>query len=143
MLCTLFVCALIPGCSGKTAMKTDYVEGTITYKGSPVADANVSFSPISGGSPAYGRTDAQGLYKLQTQLGAVDQGTTPGEYVVIVSKNETVPTGKKEIDSDGNEVEITTSKSLLPKIYGSATTSPLKASVVGGKNSLDFELADK
>jgi hypothetical protein len=36
-----------------------------------------------------------------------------------------------------------TVESLLPDIYGSATTTPLKATVVAGKNILDFELVDK
>jgi hypothetical protein len=132
----------IIGCHGSSVIKTDVVEGTVTYQGIPVADANISFSPVLNGSPAYGRTDSQGKYKLQTLLGAVDQGTTPGEYVVIINKSENVPTGKKEIDPDGKEVDITVSKPLLPAVYSSATTTPLKATVVSGKNVFDFDLVD-
>ncbi|MDR0610828.1 MAG: carboxypeptidase-like regulatory domain-containing protein [Planctomycetaceae bacterium] len=139
---TLTWILFIIGCNGSSVIKTDVVEGTITYKGVPVADANISFSPVSNGSPAYGRTDSQGKYKLQTPLGAVDQGTTPGEYVVIINKSENIPTGKKEIDPDGKEVDIMTSKSLLPTVYSSATTTPLKATVVSGKNVFDFDLVD-
>jgi hypothetical protein len=131
------------GCNGSSVIKTDAVEGVITYKGNPVANANISFSPVSeDGSPAYGRTDPQGKYKLQTLRGAVDQGTTPGKYVVIINKSENVPTGKKEIDPDGKEVDVMTSKSLLPTVYSSATTTPLKATVVSGKNVFNFDLMD-
>lgn len=133
---------LFSGCNGSSVIKTDEVEGTVTYKGTPVSDANIAFSPISNGSPAYGRTDSQGKYKLQTLLGAVDQGTTPGEYVVIINKSENIPTGKKEIDSDGKEVDVMTSRSLLPTVYSSATTTPLKVTVVSGKNVFNFDLID-
>ncbi|MDR2755978.1 MAG: hypothetical protein LBC20_09750 [Planctomycetaceae bacterium] len=139
---TLTWILFIIGCNGSSVIKTDVVEGTITYKGVPVTDANISFSPVSNGSPAYGRTDSQGKYKLQTLLGAVDQGTTQGEYVVIINKTENIPTGKKEIDPDGKEVDIMVSKSLLPTIYSSATTTPLKATVISGKNVFDFNLVD-
>ncbi|MDR1964932.1 MAG: carboxypeptidase-like regulatory domain-containing protein [Planctomycetaceae bacterium] len=132
----------IIGCHGSSVIKTDYVEGTVTYKGTPVADANIAFSPVSNGSPAYGRTDSQGAYKLQTMLGAVDQGTTPGEYIVIINKSENIPTGKKEIDPDGKEVDVMTSRSLLPTVYSSTITTPLKVIVVSGKNTFDFDLVD-
>lgn len=136
---------VLTGCGGGSVLKTEYVEGTVTYKDAPLTEASIAFSPVdaSKGTPAYGRTDAQGKYKLQTQLGAVNKGTTPGEYVVIISKSENVPTGKQEKDSDGNMVDITETKTLVPTIYGSATKSPLRATVVKGKNTFDFTLEGK
>ena len=140
-ICTMF------GCGGKNIKKTDYVEGTITYKGVPVEGASIGFSPMSsaeGASPAYGRTDTQGKYVIQTQGGASGKGTTPGEYRIIISKTNSIPTGKKTTYPDGSVYEEMKHEDVLPKMYGNVSTTPLTATVVsGGPNKFDFDLVDK
>jgi hypothetical protein len=122
------------GCTGGTsAIKTDSVVGAITdVDGSPLAGASVNFSPVtqSAGNPAYAITDQNGKYQLQTLLGKPGAGTTPGEYVVTISKSEMIPTGQKEKDSDGNMVDVLVPKSLIPAAYGSAEKSPFKVSML-------------
>ena len=62
------------------------VTGTVTYQSKPVDGATVTFSPVSGGRAAGGRTDAGGKFQLTT-LNAGD-GAPPGKYKVAVSKTE-------------------------------------------------------
>ena len=143
---SLFLLAMTLGCGGgRQSIKTDFVEGTVTYKGAPVSGASINFSPVStgAGSPAYGITNGSGSYKIQTLLGASDRGTTPGEYIVTVAKSESIPSGRFEADSDGNRYEVMSSRSLIPEIYSSVGTSTLRATVKsGGPNKFDFELID-
>lgn len=143
MIASLFTA----GCfGGPKPIKTDYIEGTVTYQESPVTKASVSFSPVEKGkgNPAYGLTDESGKFKLQTVLGAPDKGTTPGEYVVTVSKTENVPTGRFGTDMDGNKYEVSDVRYVTPEHYNSVATSPLRATVTaGGPNVFDFKLQDK
>lgn len=141
-ICIAIVIGVSAGC-GTGAISTDIVQGTITLSGAPVEGANVMFSPVTQGqgAPAYGRTDAQGHYKLQTHQGAVDAGTTPGEYKVTVSKIETVGTGKFATTPEGTKEEVTESKDALPMKYKSDKDTPLRATVEAGKtNVFDFDL---
>ena len=130
------------GCGDK--FKTYPVTGKVTYKGEPVAGATVSFNPkVEGqGDDGYARTDDNGNYKLQTQLGKPEGGTTPGEYYVRVSKTDLVPTGRKTTESTGTVSEEMRSVSALPEKYGSALTSPLSFIVEKKKNTYDIELTD-
>lgn len=132
------------GCGGGV-IDTDSVEGTVTYKGAPVEGASVMFSPVSEGqgNPAYAVTDAKGHYILQTQQGAADAGTTPGDYKVTVSKVEMIGTGKTTTTPEGEKEEITESKEALPKKYKFQKDTPLTATVEAGKaNVFDFQLED-
>ncbi|MDR2704993.1 MAG: hypothetical protein LBC02_04360 [Planctomycetaceae bacterium] len=141
----IIIVLVFNGC-GRSPIKTDYVEGTVTYKGEPVPDATICFSPVEKGkgSPAYGITDKQGKYKIQTFLGNPNRGTTPGEYIVLITKVETYNTGKKGHLEDGTEYEITDSRGLLPPVYSSTIFSPLRATVVADEqNKFDFVLQDE
>ena len=130
------------GCGDK--FKTYPVTGKVTYKGDPVAGATISFNPkVQGqGDDGYARTDDNGVYKLQTQLGKPEGGTTPGEYYVRVTKSESVSTGRSSTDSTGNVVEEMRPVSLLPAKYGTALTSPLSFTVEKKKNTYDIDLMD-
>lgn len=131
----------LSGC-GPDVLKTTKVTGKITFNGEIVAGANVVFSPTgSGGKPAVGLTDENGVYVLQTHEGAVGAGTTPGEYKVTVTKSEIVPTGKMIQDGSEEPYEETKTTQLLPKKYGSSMTTDLSATIVEGQeNVFDFEL---
>ena len=53
------------GC-GSSGEPVNFVQGTVTMDGVPLADATVSFSPMAGGTgkAAVGMTDANGVFKL-------------------------------------------------------------------------------
>jgi hypothetical protein len=141
----MFLLGMTLGCSGgRKPIKTEFIEGTVTYKGAHVAQASINFFPANAGEgdPAYGFTDASGTYKIQTFLGAPDKGTTPGEYIVTISKTEGVATGQFVV-LDGTRMEEYDTRSVLPVKYNNAGTSPLRATVTsGGSNKFDFELTD-
>jgi len=142
VIVVVFLLCPVTGC-GPKVMKTDYVEGKVTYKGEPVVSASLAFSPVKAdeGHPAYGSTDKSGTYKIQTVLGAPGKGTTPGEYIVTISKSVGVPTGRFITDPEGNRLEEVIPKSALPVIYRDGGTSPLRATVrSGGPNKFDFDL---
>lgn len=133
---------LFAGCSGK--LRTEPVTGTVTLDGTPLEGATVSFSPVDAttGHSSIGRTDANGVYKLQTRLGDPDAGTTPGEYLVAISKDVVEGTGKRYAATAQNPEGSEIMKSVLksPKKYIDAKTSGLTATVVKGKNVFDFDL---
>ena len=129
----------ISGC-GDGKLKTYPVSGTVTYKGEPLADATVSFSPktTGEGTTGFAKTDTKGFYQLQTTQGRVNAGTTPGEYYVTIIKVESVGTGRMLVDSGvTREEEKTVSK--IPEKY-SSTEAGLTATVVKRKNEFNFDL---
>ena len=136
--------AFVPACGSKK-IKTEGVTGKVTLDGQPLANATVFFTPAdgSGGNEASGMTDANGVYKLQTLLGAADAGTTPGKYLVSFTCFEEVDTGKTRTDEDGKELPITEDRSVIPQKYNSFKTSGFEAEVVKGANTFDFDLQSK
>jgi hypothetical protein len=127
------------GSSGPTTVE---VTGTVTYNNSPVAGAAVMFQGGTG-RPATGETDSQGKFTLRT-FGA-DDGAVPGEYVVTITKVESVPPGQPGGDA-GREPPTSTRtppKSLIPMKYNDAKTSGLKETVSeSGPNDFTFNLTD-
>src|SRR5437762_8177513 len=67
------------GCSGNVGIK-----GKVTLDGQPVEGASVQFVPVDGGRPAFGTTDASGVFTLSTIKQG--DGTSKGEYKVTVTK---------------------------------------------------------
>jgi hypothetical protein len=133
--------ALIVGC-GDGSIKTESVTGVVTLDSKPLEGATVNFSPaVEGkGDASFGKTDAEGRYKLQTVRGKADAGTTPGEYIVTVSKTEMIETGKMLPTPEGKQVPEMKPKEGVPAKYTNGKTSGFKATVVNGKNNFDFEL---
>jgi len=130
----------VSGCSdGK--LKTYSVTGMVTYKGEPLAGASLNFTPkVAGtGDGGYAQTDDKGFYQLQTSLGRVNAGTTPGEYYVTISKVSAKGTGVFKTDDVGFRSEVTVAVSAIPEKYGS-TEGGLSATVVKGKNVFNFDL---
>lgn len=137
------------------------VEGTITFNGTAIEGANVTFVPVgAGGESATGLTNASGTFTLTTP-GAQNTGSgaVPGEYVVLVSKMATTQTTdpdelleqkgeityeelQKRLMAKGGSKTTYSHKQLLPRKYDE-NTSPLKATVIKGKNPpFVFELTD-
>ena len=135
------------GCGG-AKVKTEMVTGKVTLDGQPVAKATVTFAPASGGSGAYGTTDDNGVYTLTTQGGAAGKGALPGEYQVAVIKEENVapqptPEERQKASAEGRDISKdypAEFKSIVPKKYNAPQASGLTATVVKGKNTIDFDL---
>ncbi|MDR3198865.1 MAG: carboxypeptidase-like regulatory domain-containing protein [Planctomycetaceae bacterium] len=143
-LFSLFLLLTAIGC-GKSVLKTEIVMGKVTFNGAPLANANIKFFPVSSGEaqPSYAITNEAGEYKLQTLYGAPNAGTTPGDYIVTITKAEMVPTGRKMKDSEGIVSEEKKPKLIIPKNYTEIEKSPFKVTVVTHKkNIFDFELKD-
>ncbi len=142
-LCVLLaLIAFIPAC-GQKHIKTEGVTGTVTLDGQPLAFASIRFVPVDGtGLDSYGQSDANGVYKIQTQQGKANAGTTPGKYQVAVTCFQEVGTGKFTKDEDGNQIEITKDESIVPAKYNDPKTSGIEVEVVKGSNKIDIELAN-
>ena len=53
------------GCGGGRGPQLGSVTGTITLNGEPLPGVSVTFIPEDQGSPSYGGTDLNGVYRLQ------------------------------------------------------------------------------
>lgn len=136
-VCILLVAAAaLAGCGSPTVPVT----GTITYKSQPVADANIVFTPTSGGAGATtgkiatGRTDALGKFALTTEKPG--DGALPGEYTVSITPGLPPP---DEENYDYSEEP----PPPFPMRYTSSTSSDLRATVKAGSNDFPFELKDE
>lgn len=130
ILGTLAATVVISGCGRGGQPRTYPAEGTVTFRGVPVAEAHVRFIPQDGPT-AEGVTDASGAFELRTfQAG---DGAVAGQHTVTVSKTEVV-------DRDPNAAYPAT-RSVLPQRYGRVAASPLKAEVTaGGENRFEFQV---
>jgi len=121
------------------------VEGIVTLDGVPVEGAELIFYPVDHetGEGASGRTDEKGYYRISSARGAPDKGTTAGEYAVTISQYISKVLDEPIIDY-ANDVVITyIAKEYLPLAYTDIKYSPLKVTVVTGKNEINFELDSK
>ena len=119
------------------------VVGTITYKGQPVAGAQVVFSPKRpDGMAAAGTTDESGTFELTTFTDS--DGAIPGSYTVTVSKHEARPPAPEfdEATYDPNAKPLPPAKSLLPLKYKDPGKSALTADVSEGQATFQFDLQD-
>jgi hypothetical protein len=139
-------CTVAWGCSDSTSTgdrpPVFQVAGTIRYQGQPLADAVVTFFPISGKQSAFGRTDPAGHYTLTTF--ETDDGAEAGDYAVVIQKYEPqAPTGSPEGENyvPPTNIQQAPPKLLTPTTYLTPQTTPLKATVKAGEeNQFDFEL---
>ncbi len=142
------------GCGGGgPAVET--VTGVVLLDGKPVDGATVSFVPAGGGMFASGLTAADGTFTLSTAApGATPgAGAVAGEYAVTIMKMASTEAAKTDDPNDPNYDPLasvsenpdrpTKSNYLVPRDYGNATTSGLKATVAKGRNELKFELDSK
>ena len=137
----------LTGCGGPAQPKLYPATGTVTWKGTPLADATVSFVP-SVGAPSDGKTDAQGKFSIMTNG---QPGARAGACKVAVSKfagaASSMPAAPKPEDmmkmyekKKKGEFE----KGEIPAKYGRPDTSGLSAEVTtdGAKNVFTFDLND-
>ena len=103
------------------------VSGVITLDGQPLPDAFVKFVPESNGGTSYGKTEADGSYRMKF---------TDSVYGAFIGNSRvSIGTGDVKPDDSGRIPE------LVPKAYNTETT--LEVEVKSGKNQFDFELDSK
>jgi len=120
----LMLLGLAPGCGNKNLGK---VQGTVKLNGKPLKDAMVTFTPVKGGRPAAGRTDAEGRYELIYSRD--HEGALIGENTVRIT------TFQQVMDEDEKERTI---PEVVPPRYN--VSSELKATVERGSNEFNFDL---
>jgi hypothetical protein len=139
LLCAAVVLA---GCGSSKPYDTAPISGRITLDGKPLEGARVIFFPIhdpqSGplsGPEAYGTTDADGRYTLETAFG--ERGATLGPNRVSIS------TVKYEASPTNPEAVRVVAPERIPKKY-STERGMLKFEVTPkGSQSADFDLTSK
>lgn len=142
----------LAGC-GSRGPAVHFVEGIVTLDGVPLAGADVGFSPVTAGEglSAVGGTRGDGSFTLNAVGARPGRGTLVGDYVVTIRKFENKHSQPVFSDEKGGRgtpppVLLQPGKadppvpSVVPEVYGSQQTSPLKVAVVAGANSFRFEL---
>jgi hypothetical protein len=132
-LALLAVAAIPLGC-GKSGPEMARVSGKVTYKGQPVPKGTITFvSSDPGRRNATGVLAPDGTYRLQTE--EPGDGAMLGDYKVTVSAHD-------EPVLDYIPAKPVPKKLLVPETYESPQASTLKATVVRGSNTCDFDLTD-
>ncbi|WP_417747312.1 carboxypeptidase-like regulatory domain-containing protein [Rosistilla oblonga] len=139
-----FALAMMTGCgSGGLPDDAAAVEGVVTYQGSPVADAVVTFRSQDGFS-AVGKTAPDGRYQLSSA--SIPGGTKIGDYQVTVVKREKLDNAMltEEDPNYSSQQQVAPQKPqhLVPERYSRPTTSGLEATVATGPNEINFDLTD-
>lgn len=138
----LLIAGILFGCLG-CGQSGDLPEiaparGVVTFKGKPLAQANVTFIPDSG-PIASGVTDEQGNFTLTTQGRS---GARIGNHRVtiqasVVKAGENAPAVDPETGSERSVETV----SIIPEKYGNPYQSGLTATVAsGGPNEFQFEI---
>ena len=121
IVCILLTSAL--GCGGNDNLAR--VTGTVKLDGQPLPNAFVIFSPVSGGTTSYGRTDQAGQYEMM--FNDDEKGAWIGANRVQIS------TGDVSARGEGSGA-----REKVPASYNQRST--LKVEVSSGSNVHDFEL---
>ncbi|MDZ4683609.1 MAG: hypothetical protein SH850_00885 [Planctomycetaceae bacterium] len=145
---------LVTGCGGggegaANRAKVYKASGKISYLGSPLIGAIVTFAPQEKQPPAIGRTDDAGEFDLTTYGGA--DGAAAGEFKVLVMMNDAgaAPAPQEAHSTEpgfnpGNSHSAAAAKptgNLLPAKFGNADQTPLTAKVEpSGDNKFTFEI---
>ena len=137
--------SLFVGCSPKEGLSGLYpCEGTVTYNGTPVESATITFYPDGGGAAraAGGSTDAQGKFKATTLK--PQDGIFPGNYKVTIAKFEEYGPPPKMVMNDNGEMvsEGRPVKNVLPVKYEKVETSELTVTIEKKKTMVTFDLTD-
>jgi len=138
---------LFAGCGGGGPKAPDFyaAKGVVTFEGSPLPDANVTFKPDSG-PVAFGTTDANGEFTLRT---GTSNGAVAGNHkvsVVVPVAGDTAMVNPTPDDlakmSMNPQPAAAAPKSPIPERYGKPDTSGLTQTVETdtSKNVFTIEL---
>ena len=116
------------GCAEKGSEVT--VSGKVTIDGEPIPTGTVTFVAAEGDTPTGGGVIKDGAYTARVP---------PGEKIVLVLGNRLVgqePEYKDMPDSPMRDKY----EMITPEAYNAKHLTPLKASITGPQEGLDFEL---
>jgi hypothetical protein len=132
--------AVSSGC-GPSGPETSPVIGKVTFGGKPVVEGSIKFWSETDGTLAVGQLNAEGNYQLTTHPDK--RGATLGAHRVTIRSVQTVFPGGSFPSTDEKKEARTKAKLiwLVPPRYDDRRTSPLKADVKPGPNTIDFNLA--
>lgn len=133
VLCLLLVATLLalPGCN--SGPRTFPVHGKVTYKGKPVPNGTVLFTPLTVGPTATGEIGKDGSYSLTTYKPG--DGAVVGKYKVTIVAMEDM-TGR--LPEDRNPLP----PPIIPDKYSTLGTTDLTGEVNEGENTINFDLPD-
>lgn len=139
------------GCKKGDPRSKDLVPamGTITYNGTPLDGATLTFlneeDPLKPGGSAVSKADGT----FAVSLYGDGDGTSPGNYVVTVTKIEMKSKLSEEeildYEKRGEELPADAQEevALIPKKYGSKTTSDIHVAIpAGGDKAIQIDLKD-
>lgn len=115
------------------------VSGTVTVDGKPFDNGSITIVPSKGGSPAYGGTNEQGEFTLETNNKA---GVRPGTYKVTLQKFASPKKNSKLQDDEGRKGNFDSMpKSAVPEKYTSLENTPISITVPSsdGKYLIDVK----
>src|SRR5262245_36595508 len=128
-----FLCSavLVAGCSSEA--KRHKVTGTVNYKGSPIKEGSVSFTPEAANTGTVGGAPVKdGRFEIPAA-----NGLTAGKYKVAFSYPD--PKGRASAESGDAPGVSGEAKELLPTKY--TTQTELRAEVKSeGPNEFTFDL---
>jgi hypothetical protein len=124
------------GCKSEPKVEVGKVQGIVRVNGRPQRGAAVQFSPDGdkgSGLPIFanGTSDEQGKYTLKYGYqGKIAEGAPVGSYRVMVTDTTVgfTPQGQEP------------KPSAIPMAYGAPATTPLRAEVKAGDNSIDLDI---
>ncbi len=141
--------ALLAGCGESVVVPkwpdTVPCEGTVTYDGKPLTEAQILFIPDASttGQGASGTTDASGKYSLSSRnsAGETVKGIIPGKYRVSFSRM-VKPDGAPWIPDPANPVGPASigAREEMPLKYSDPANSLQLAEVKAGGAPVDFTL---
>lgn len=134
----VLISVCIVGCGGgggKDRPKLAPAAGVAKFKGTPIADASVTFYPEKG-PPAVGRTDKDGKFtiKMNGQLGAV-----VGKNKVTVIDDKSKP-GAEIPPADGSAMKLAVTATYSKKYTDPNTTDLIIDIPAEGNNELVLDL---
>jgi hypothetical protein len=119
----LLVCAAVPGCS--QGPPTGTLQGKVTLKGEPFANARLNFLNQKTGAAIAGEIQTDGSYRVDK----IEAGT----YTVFLTPKEV---GDPDNPSAGSGID----PNVPPDCYNQ-NTSPLRVEVKPGANTANIELS--
>lgn len=120
---------ILVGC-GAEETTTVPVSGTVTVEGKPIDQGAITFCSIDGETPKTGGVIKEGKYTANVE---------PGDKVVMVLGNEIVGTEQviEGVPDSGTRDKL---RKVTHANYNAEHLTPLKASITGPTENLDFDL---
>jgi hypothetical protein len=156
VICLALFAGILTGCSDQSAskgrVKVYKASGKVTFHGTPLIGAMVSFSPEKDQPAAIGRTNDTGAFTLTTYQSA--DGAAAGDFKVLLMMLDSGESGSTPdvahfkdqasyaaVDSHAARKGGKATGNVLPAKYGDPKQTPLTAKVDPTKeNTFTFEV---